>query len=174
MTLDPKKYLDCQEYWKDVPGYEGSYQVSSLGRVKSKYKILKPYREKSGYLQVTISLNGKTKKVRIHRLVLLAFKGRPGSGMEACHNDGDKANNKLSNLRWDTHSANQLDKRKHGVAMGAIGTRCHTAKLDEALVNLIRASPGTTREIGLMFGVHSSTISLIKQGKIWSHCLPKS
>jgi hypothetical protein len=118
-----------QEVWKDVVGYEGRYQVSDLGRVKSlarkvwfgnrwcnrKEKILKP--QPSGkYRYMVVGLgSGVENHFYIHRLVLEAFIGPCPEGMEACHfPDKDSGNNRLSNLRWDTHQRNMSDREKHG------------------------------------------------------------
>ena len=118
------------EQWKDVPGWEQHYQVSDLGRVRSKDRsivighrvkrkiqrnfkgrILKPFGTK--YLTVKFTKPGESFSVSVHRLVLLSFKGRPPEGLEACHNDGNRLNNILSNLRHDTRSANAQDRVRH-------------------------------------------------------------
>lgn len=103
------------EKWRDIPDYKGLYQVSSLGAVKSKTKnALKPYTHRDGHLLVVLSKNGTTKTFSVHRLVLFAFIGNCPGGYQACHNDGNPANNKLNNLRWDSNRNNQLDRRRHG------------------------------------------------------------
>lgn len=100
------------EVWKDIEGFEGIYQVSNLGRVKSFKKwrgdrsarILKGYK-KNNY--PVIALGNKPNRVEryIHRLVACAFLGRPPK-MEVNHKDGCRTNNKISNLEWITHSGN--------------------------------------------------------------------
>lgn len=119
-----------QEEWRDIPGYEGSYRVSDMGRVWSvprkitrsngwpqtfKGRILRTYTYPSGHLQVALRRDGGIRSHLVHRLVLLAFAGPPPALTEACHNDGNPANNRLDNLRWDTRSANKLDAVRHGV-----------------------------------------------------------
>ena len=101
------------EQWKPVVGYEGLYEVSSYGRVNSirregtKGGVLKPYFPKcSGYLNVTMSKNGVCIQKRLHLLTLEAFIGKRPDGMEANHIDSDPTNNKINNLKWDTHSNN--------------------------------------------------------------------
>jgi hypothetical protein len=119
------------EIWRDIDGHSG-YQVSSLGRIKSVDrqvlarrggtvrtvsligKILRPRRLPNGYLRASL---GAGSDEYIHRLVLLAFVGDCPLGMECAHDDGDRSNNKLSNLEWKTPSANGLDKRRHGTAL---------------------------------------------------------
>lgn len=94
------------EVWKDVHGFP-EYSVSSRGRVMGKRKtILKP----SGlYPQVQLRRDGKTFPGRVHRLVARAFLGECPLGQEVCHNDGNRQNNRVSNLRYDTHGHNISD-----------------------------------------------------------------
>jgi hypothetical protein len=121
-----------QEIWKDVVGYEGSYQVSNLGRIKSldrhirqirnnkvtvqfkKGRILSPSMCKGG-LKVNVSIDGIDKTVKVHNLVLEAFSGERPIGYHACHfPDRSYLNNSIGNLRWDTPSNNEKDKKYHG------------------------------------------------------------
>lgn len=127
------------EEWRDIPGWEGFYQVSDLGRVKSlthsvesrpgvvgirSGRIRNASLTKEGYPVLTLS-KGKTRKtMRVHQLVLLAFIGPRQPGMEGCHNDGDVANNTPSNLRWDTRSANMQDRIRHGHNREVNKTHC--------------------------------------------------
>jgi len=96
-----------QEIWKDVVGYEGLYQVSNLGRVRSFYNhgqnktiILKSGHDSCGYLQVCLSMDKKTKCYKVHRLVALAFIPNPKGFREINHKDEDKTNNQVCNLEW--------------------------------------------------------------------------
>ena len=117
------------ERWLPIPDWEGYYEVSDLGRVRSierlvsyrggtprriKSRILRQHTDKFGRKEVTLSVDGRSSLRRVHRLVLAAFVGPPPPGTECCHNDGDPANNSLGNLRYDSHSANMLDKQRHG------------------------------------------------------------
>ena len=117
-----------EEVWKQIPEFTG-YEVSNFGRIRSYWKSNGPYKnsivdsaqrinqlsiERSGYLIVNLSKNGMKNVIRVHRLVLLAFIGPCPNGMEACHNDGNRRNNHLSNLRWDTRLNNIWDTIKHG------------------------------------------------------------
>ena len=110
-----------EEIWKDVKGYEGKYQVSNLGRVKSldrvvnhngsktrtfPEKILKPNKVAFDYLQVTLYKNGKRKCKYIHNLVMESFVGEKLEGYEVNHIDEDKSNNKLTNLEYLTRKEN--------------------------------------------------------------------
>ena len=93
------------EEFRDIPGYEGMYEVSNLGRVRRDGKILKPLKD-SGYLQVHLSKNGIAKKVLIHRLVALAFLPNPQNLPCINHKDEDKTNNYVNNLEWCTYEYN--------------------------------------------------------------------
>ena len=95
------------EIWKDIEGYEGLYQVSNKGRVKSlnygrtgKEKILRPGKNNDGYLIVILYKNGKKKNFRIHRLVAKAFLTNPNNLLEVNHRDENKENNHVENLEW--------------------------------------------------------------------------
>lgn len=92
------------EIWKDIEGYEGLYQVSNYGRVKSlrfgKEKILKARDEGHGYFQVGLFKDGKQVFKRVHRLVAEAFLPNPNNYKEINHKDEDKSSNIVENLEW--------------------------------------------------------------------------
>ena len=108
------------EIWKDIQGYEGLYQVSNLGRVKSleRYKsnhsckqlvperIIKVRKNWDGYLKVTLCKDGKVKTYKVHRLVATAFIENPDNLKEINHKDEDKINNCVENLEWCTRVYN--------------------------------------------------------------------
>lgn len=125
-----------EEIWKDIPGYEGKYQVSSRGRVKSmsrvlvdslgrkrkwKERILKPGDNGNGYEHVQLGVRHSR---RVHSLVLEAFIGQRKPGDEACHNDGNRKHNCVANLRWDSRAENHDDKWKHGTVYQRNRTHC--------------------------------------------------
>lgn len=99
-----------KEIWKDIIGYEGLYQVSNFGRVKSfkfgKERILKPGTNKYGYLIVILCKNGKVKHFYVHRLVAEAFIPNPHNYPCVNHKDECKTNNNVNNLEWCTYTYN--------------------------------------------------------------------
>ena len=93
--------------WKDIKNYEGLYQVSELGEIKSKRGIiLKPQPNTSGYFQVGLYKNGIRRKFCVHKLVAEAFISNPYNLPEVNHKDEDKSNNTVSNLEWCTRIYN--------------------------------------------------------------------
>ena len=111
------------EVWKDIQGYEGLYQVSNFGRVKSlgrnvkkpllksgycwqEERILKPYKNRKGYLNVRLCKDSRTKDFQIHRLVAIAFIPNPENKPQIDHINADKTNNTVNNLRWVTCKEN--------------------------------------------------------------------
>lgn len=126
------------EEWKPVAGWEGIYSVSNMGRIKSharrvergirpmnlKDRIMKPGKERHGHEFVYLQLDKHKERKRIHRLVIETFEGPIPEGMHVCHNDGNPANNKLSNLRVDTASGNAYDKNIHGTDHNRNKTHC--------------------------------------------------
>lgn len=113
------------EIWKDIKGYEGKYQVSNLGRVKSlprytghgmrKMRILK-YGFNGGYRQVVLCKNGKMKSQKIHRLVACAFLPNKDDTLVVNHKDGNKENNHVENLEWCTRQENVIHSFKMGLS----------------------------------------------------------
>ena len=104
------------EKFKDIKGYEGKYQVSNLGNVKSligKGRVLKPLKH-NGYLVAQLSKNGSHKRHKTHRLVALTFIPNPLNKSEVNHINGNKTDNRLENLEWVTHRENTI----HAFDMG--------------------------------------------------------
>lgn len=120
--------------WRDVAGYEGKYQVSRDGDVRSLDRVDAAGRAWRGRTMrqaklrdhpiVGLYRNGTQKIHYVHALVLTAFCSARPAGFECCHADGDPSNNRLENLRWDTRSANAIDTVRHGRNANAAKTRC--------------------------------------------------
>lgn len=174
------------EEWRDVYGFEGYYKISNTGRVKSlermkhtpgtttQYKIkekeLKPWLHGDGYYIVELWKDGKRSPKRIHVLIMEAFVCPRPEGMDCCHNDGNRTNNDLSNLRWDTRKSNCEDAIKQGTFIR--GNKCWKSKLKECEVLLIRElwSKGIKQKIlSKMFKVDESAIYSIVRRINWKH-----
>lgn len=99
-----------QEVWKDIKGYEGLYQISNFGKVKSLYsnKILKNGNNGKGYLFVFLCKDKNSKRFYIHRLVAVHFLPLIGNKTQVNHIDGNKNNNKVDNLEWCTNKENLI------------------------------------------------------------------
>jgi len=125
--------------WRDIPGWEGYYKVSDTGEVASVDRVVRAFKSGTrlvkgrtlrtvpdswGYLRVGLHRQGRATFVSVHRLVLEAFVGPMPAGLQCCHNDGDPANNCLTNLRYDTGSSNNLDTVRHGRNKWANKTHC--------------------------------------------------
>lgn len=106
-----------EEKWKDIEGYEGIYQVSNLGNVRSLYFKNNKYKidrikersktlDKKGYLRVILCKDGKIKNFQVHRLVAQAFIPNPNNYNEVNHKDENPSNNRVDNLEWCTHKYN--------------------------------------------------------------------
>lgn len=160
------------EVWKPVTEYNGYYEVSDLGRVRTvdrqvphkrhgfiqlKSQIIKPTpclkNGKLVALYVGLWRESKRRNRQVHSLVLEAFVGSCPSGLECCHNDGDPSNNQLENLRWDTHKSNGEDMVKHGSQNCKRVRRGDGVEFDS--VTLAAASVNTS----------TSNISMACQGK---------
>lgn len=138
------------EQWVQVPGYENTYSVSNLGRVHSiRQRIcLKPGINSEGYMNVVFCVGGKPKTFRLHRIVAEAFFGRCPLGMEINHKDGDKLNNRLSNLEFVTPKENTAHSFRLGKRRGLI---------DRESVNELKSKNLTFKHIGILLGVNERT-----------------
>ena len=158
------------EEWKPIPGYDG-YEVSSLGRVRCWRKwgfraatdvprVLKPKGGPSRYLSVILGYRGPSRE--IHRLVAEQFVPGRGLGLEVAHENGNKHDNRASNLRWKTRKENQKDKLRHGT---------HGKTLTPNVVVSIREeySSGvvTQKELAMKYGTTQSTVSKIINKQRW-------
>lgn len=154
------------ENWKEIAGYEGLYEVSDQGRVKSlkygKERIMKPLNNTWGYHQVSLCKDGHTKPLLVHRLVAEAFIPNP-QGLETVnHKDEVKTNNTVSNLEW-------MSKRDN------INYGTHNKRMQEALSKQVQMLDKSTGELIATFPstIEAERITGIHQGNISTCCLGK-
>jgi hypothetical protein len=145
------------ELWKPAAGLLG-YEVSDMGRVRSARGIRALGGNGKGYVMFRTT----TRNINLSRLILKTFVGDAPAGMHACHGDGDKSNNRLTNLRWDTPKGNQADNVPNGTHHR--GERHPQAKLSNAQVQQILVDVRMHKEIAASYGVSRSHISSIKCG----------
>lgn len=182
--MTPLEIFIPGEEWRDVPGFEGRYQVSSIGRIKSlarqepavshgkpgvrriSERILSLKKMPNRALRVCL---GAGREFYVHRLVAAAFIGPAPDGAQVCHYDGNPANNCLPNLRYDTQSGNERDKKRHGT--DAAGERNPGAKITAADVIWIRQNRKKIRGyvMAQRLNIAQSTVSMIARGKLWQH-----
>jgi hypothetical protein len=115
----------CPEIWKDVPGYGGRLQASSLGRLRvvvSYTRILKPYVNRDGYHIGTLCIDGGKVRHGVHRFVAEAFLPNPDGKEQVNHIDGDKSNNRPENLEWSSCQENNLHRCR------VLGAKCGREK----------------------------------------------
>ncbi len=169
------------EIWKDIPGYEGEYQASDQGQIKSlkrealsrnwstrqpfyrtvPERILKPGRY-CKYGHVSVILRRGTNGQSVHQLVMRTFIGDPPEGMEVLHINGQPADNRLSNLRYGSRRDNILDVYRQGGRWRKLSTDDVEA-IRFGLHCGIRGS-----ELAVMYGVSQTIISAIKYGRIFA------
>lgn len=163
-----------KEIWKPVVGYEGLYEISNKGRVKSLYKykgttqrILSPRDNQNGYHYLSVSLykNKSSHHKYIHRLVAQAFIPNPKKKSQINHIDNNTLNNNSQNLEWCTPKENSLHRKKYG--RGASRERHGMSKLYEKDIIKIRKSKLTQEKIASIYNVSRSNISMIKNNKTW-------
>ena len=175
-----------KEIWKDIEGYEGLYQVSNFGRVKSldryiphslggnafvKEKVLSCESKKYRYKRVSLYSDGGSTGCLIHRLVAKAFIPNPENKPYVNHLDGNRLNNKASNLEWCTAKENTHHAIENGLqrVKGEFQTNSKFTPKDILDIRKMLDEGRTSRSIAEDYDVHESTISLIKIGKHWSH-----
>ena len=165
--------------WKPVFGFEGFYEVSQEGQVKSiarqhpKIKrwmgggIVKPILGSRGYFVINLTKTGVRKQMFLHKIVLEAFVGLRPYEHEACHNDGNPLNCKLENLRWDTKSNNHKDKKKHGTWQ--VGEKANNVKLNNKIVFDIRNRKLTASQAAKEYRLSKTNAKRIVNFETWKH-----
>jgi hypothetical protein len=179
------------EFWKDIPGYEGRYQVSNFGRIKSldfsvvrsngriytnKSRVQKPSKDNSGYLRCAFIKNSKLVTYKVHRLVADAFCKKPNEKVEVNHIDGNKLNNNSDNLEWVSRSENIKHAFRLGLMLPKRGILNSNSKLTGKDIKHIRdeyhynnGKRGMFRKLSIGYGINKKTISQIVRKEIWSH-----
>lgn len=170
-----------RERWAPIRSFEGLYEISSFGRVRRSSPsrnapsgfLLKGRTTHDGYVKYSLFRSGRYRHVTGHRLVAIAFLGLPPfPRAHVAHQDGNRKNNRLSNLRWATPAENEADKRRHGTARGAApGEQHHHSTLNTALVVAMRrhAIAGMNMSaIAGKFGVPKITAYDAIVGKTWN------
>jgi hypothetical protein len=163
------------EEWRGIVGYEGLYQVSNTGKVRSAHhrriRELKPTPQSGGYLLVTLCKNKIKKGESIHALVALAFIGPRPTRMTINHKNGNKADNRSANLEYVTHKENTHHAMRLGL-MNNKGENNGSAKLSQQDAETIRSRYNngdiTQRQLAEEYGVCQGTITQIVCNKIWN------
>ena len=170
-----------QEIWKDVAGYEGLYQVSNLGNVKSlsynhtkKPKVLKNIKMSIGYESISLFKDKVSKVFYIHRLVANAFIENKNNLPTVNHIDGIKSNNIVSNLEWMSFSDNNKHAHLIGLNFAKKGEEHPKSKLKKEDVIFIFNSNLSLRVLAKKYNVSKTSIEYIKNGKNWSHLTNKT
>lgn len=172
-----------QEIWKDIVGYEGSYMVSSFGRIKSlernvigangkrvfvRERIMRQTYHVKGYKMVALTVGNRQKRCTVHRLVALSFIPNPENKPQVNHIDGKKMNNNFSNLEWVT----PIENLAHAVCTGLLkikGEKHPNTKLSDDDALKIRSGYASNKKMAKDFGVSLSTISNIINRKTWTY-----
>lgn len=158
--------------WVKIKGFE-DYSISDKGEVFShrRNKLMSIWSKSGEYPRVTLSKSGKEKTFTIHRLVAEAFIPNPYGKITVNHKDGNKNNNKVDNLEWNTYSENQKHAIKNGLAIVphlGFGEQHPCSKLNNVDIEMIRVLLNhdfTQSQIAKRFGVHEVHISQIKLNK---------
>lgn len=176
-----------EEVWRDVVGFEEYFKVSNLGNVFSKRtnKLLKTHTSPTGYELISTKIGGRLGKAysfRVHRLVAEAFLPPPGEDLKreaketfygvvpVNHKDGDKSNNKLTNLEWISHSGNNRHAHDNGLLNLKRGVENHASKLSIEDVEFIRENYTPyckkfgARALAKIFGIAHTNILKVAHG----------
>ena len=175
-----------KEEWREIKGYEGYYEVSNIGNIRSieryvnsknksiafkKAKSIKSSK-RGDYISVKLSRENEEKTFSVHRLVALMFIPNPENKLEVNHIDGNKLNNFFSNLEWCTRSENEIHSYKNGLQSGRKGSKHHFTNLkeDDIIQMFLDLNKGLTRkEISIKYGLSYSNTCKILKGRTWGH-----
>lgn len=172
-----------KETWLDIKGYEGFYQVSNLGRIRSidriscgrnlKGRIIKQTKNKMDYMLCILSKEGKTSTKKVHRLVAEAFLVNTDNKPQVNHINGIKYQNNVENLEWATFSENQTHAYKNGLSISSKGESHGRSKITEDIVleirNFYKEKNIGYKKLGDLFGLSKSNIRSIVKRETWKH-----
>ncbi len=180
------------ESWKPVVNFEGYYEVSDMGRVRSlgrrirsaithsKKQYRRPRILRGGtvggrYRNISFCVEGVETTWLVHKIVMEAFVGPTPDGLEINHKNGNKQDNRLDNLEFVTHKTNMIHARETGLLVTPRGEASGGAILNNAQVSVIQTLLATSTlsytQIAKAFGVSRTTISQINAGRTWRHLL---
>lgn len=180
-----------QEEWKSATGYDGFYEVSNLGRIRSHRRytrcvskagrefqklqgggLMKLVEHNGGYLSVVFSAEGVRKSFLAHRVVAEAFIPNPNNLPWINHKDANKRNNAVDNLEWCTAQENYQHAAMLGLLPPKFGSEKGTAKLNEEVVFVIKKMIKlgfTNKRLAEIFEVSTAPISYIRNNQAWTH-----
>ena len=176
-----------EEIWKDIPRYEGFYQASNIGRIKSlprkvragngfrlkRENILRHAVDKDGRCHVNLCVDGNAETIRVQLLVMAAFVGPCPDGKEVAHWDGNPSNNCLENLLYCTHKENISHKKRHGTEQQGEGhyrrsfTNVEVQEIRSRYIPFCPVNGGVP--LAQEFGVSKMVISCLVARKTWKH-----
>lgn len=165
------------EIWKDIKGFEGFYQISNIGRVKSlrrfnakgnllKEKVIHSGINAWGYKVITLHKNCYRKSILIHRLVAEAFIDNPYNKSQVNHKSGDKQDNRITNLEWCTGSENMIHAYKTGLKKLPIGELNPNNKLsitDKHKIRKLKIMGFKVNDIMFLYGISQSEVYKINK-----------
>lgn len=182
--------MNNQNDWKDIPEYEGYYEINRNSEIRSKERVVeslivktgtvrkikrssKPIKKRldhKGYWIVILSKNSKPKTLKVHRLLMITFVGK--SDLVVNHKNGVRTDNRLENLEYCTHRENILHGRKYLGHNSVRGELCGASKLNEikvlAIVTLNKSGFNFS-QISKLYNVNRQSIANVCQGKTWGH-----
>lgn len=175
------------EIWKDIPGYEGMYECSNYGNIKSvdrniensligsfiKKGIHKSPSMRGNYLKVALSKNGVVKQISVHRIIAETFITNFNGKKCVNHKNGIKTDNRVENLEWNSYSENTNHSYKNGLQVSQKGSSHGKSKTNENDVlemrNMYRNDSLSVSAIAKMYNLSVPTVSEIVNNKSWVH-----
>lgn len=152
---------------RDFPNYYAGSDGYVYSRFRDRWRKLTGQHNAQGYYHVRLYSADSQKTRTVHRIIATAFHGERPEGMQCCHNNGDKYDNRPQNLRWDTPRANAADRIKHETVYRPNGHLNVHAKLSESEVEQIRRSPLRDVDVAEKFGVCRKTVWNIRNNRTW-------